>query len=80
MEYVDVTSMSEPDPDWRHVDPAGHEHHRDSKGHISTIHYVVDDEGDDEYPSRGHYECNECGARVSPGRKATRFRSYMRIR
>lgn len=80
MEYIDVTSLDEPDPLWRYVDPAGHEHAYDTQGKIPTVCCVVDDEGSDEYPSRGHYECLRCGARVSPGRRASQFRSYMRFR
>lgn len=74
-EYYDVTSHDEPDLDCSYIDPAGHEH----RYGVETTRYVVDDEGDDEYPERGHHECVQCGARVVFGRKATRFRQYIRV-
>ena len=72
-DYHDVTSHSEPVPDWSYTDPKGHVHTYSS----GTWHYVEDDPGTDEYPSRGHHECKECGAHVKPGRKSTEFRQYI---
>ena len=74
-ERHEVTSHSEPTPDWSYTDPQGHVHTYSS----GTWYYVEDDPGTDEYPSRGHHECSACGARVVPGRKATAFRQYIAV-
>lgn len=77
-DYHEVTSHDEIDPAWQYTDPAGHLHVYVGES-VPTVRYVVDDEGTDEYPERGHLECRQCGARVVPGRKATRFRQYMPV-
>lgn len=79
MEYIEMTSQDEPDPLWRYVDSAWHVHAYDAQGKVPTVRFIVDVESTDEYPSRGHYECIQCGARVNPGRRTPQFRSYVRI-
>jgi hypothetical protein len=48
---------------------------------VPTIHFVQDGvryyEDDDEPTPYGHYECNECGARVEPGYCADACRTYI---
>lgn len=82
-DYIDVTPMEEPDPDWFYTDPAGHEHRwvgtMPSGMTIPTIRQVIDVEATDEYPGRSHYECRECGERVRRGFRAAKFRQYMRV-
>lgn len=83
---IDVTMMSEPDPSWRFVDPAGHVHQwqeRDGgplwwKSDVPTIRFVEEMPATDEYPATGHYECVECDAEVpSPGMMSSASRRYI---
>ena len=82
-DYYDVTPLSEPDPGWVCVDPAGHTHYWvfDGNGRESlpTLTAITDHEGDDYGPGRFHHECSICGAVVRPGWRAPLYRKYMRL-
>lgn len=62
---------NEPDPDWRHVDRAGHEHTTASEGAtwrwVTTGGYYCEDCRDDH--ETGEYRCVVCGERVEPGKR-----------
>jgi hypothetical protein len=83
-EYIDVTPLSEPDPNWVYIDANGHTHQWDfSDPHhpvVQTVKEVTDAEPDDEYPGRAHCECQQCGARIEPGWRAPAFRQFMQVR
>lgn len=81
-EMIDVTMLNRPDTSWRHTDANGHEHryyvhrpegvepaeHYAPAAHylLPTVEWIVDEEGSDEYPETGHYECRLCRATVQP--------------
>jgi hypothetical protein len=83
VDTVDITSnVPEADPEWSFTDGHGHEHrwqNYEIKGglwvegaELPTLRWVVDEEwvdedGDDR--EEGHYECIECGDKVTPGRR-----------
>ncbi len=83
IDYIDVTPRSEPDPDWVYVDKQGHSHRWDfalnGAATVTSLKYVEDDPGDDEYPPSGHFECRECGEHIQRQERATRFKQYMRV-
>lgn len=76
---IEVTSLHRPNPGWRHVDAAGHEHRWYTGGSpaerydpllrydVPTLVTVVDAEATDDYPGVSHSECRLCRARVWPG-------------
>lgn len=65
-----------PDPEWKAVDLAGHEHQyvagaQLGEPHWPTLEWVVDetywcDTCRDEH-DKGHWECKQCGETVEPG-------------
>ncbi len=71
-EMIDATTFLMPDPRWRFVDAAGHEHRRVGNA-LPTLRYVIDEwwaDADGEEHSDGHYECLECDEHVTPGVKS----------
>ena len=82
---IDVTPISEPDPNWVQVCGCGieHRHHSDDPNFISspgmcesglpTLIWVVESVGIEDYPEIGHYECRGCGEYVRPGSKRPEF-------
>lgn len=73
-ELIEVTSLSDrPDPAWRFVDAAGHEHTYVDQTYPTLVwvvdqedYVVIEDGYPEEYPGEGHYECGECGEVVTP--------------
>lgn len=88
-DWIDVTTMSEVDPDWCYRDSHGHSHRwwagpdpliplRDPQLQtpvLPSLIYVHDCEYEDcdEYQP-GHYECRLCGDPVTPQSRPTVFR------
>jgi hypothetical protein len=73
-DIIEVTMRTEPNPKWKHIDRAGHEHRwiRWGDGYrLPTLEKVVDGEETDEsgesYPTRWHYECPDCREVIEPG-------------
>lgn len=71
-DYADVSSLDPrvPDPEWRHVDPAGHEH-RWVDGATPSLVVVLDQswwcrDCHEEHATE-HLACRECLAPVDPG-------------
>jgi hypothetical protein len=79
VEYIDVTPMSEPDPDWIFVDLLGHEHRYTADNTLPTLRVVTIDEGDNEHPGWSIHVCKLCGERVRPQHRPPRFRQFMKI-
>jgi hypothetical protein len=72
VEEVEVnTGLPQRDPNWTFTDEAGHEHHAAAFTHgvvYPTLEWIVDVEGDDEWPEIGHYVCKQgCGEAIEPG-------------
>jgi hypothetical protein len=59
----------ERDPQWRHVDAAGHGHFYDDG--YPTLHEVTETMGDpddgDEWQAHVRWECPHCGEHIEPG-------------
>lgn len=92
-EMLDVSSMHRPDTAWKHVDAQGHEHRwyvdavpatsYNPMDHYETptLVWVKDGEeyweDDDEPHEVGHYECAQCGERITPAYTADTWAQYM---
>lgn len=89
---IEVTSLHCPNTSWRFVDPAGHEHRwylgtKPAESYRPDAHYEVPTlavvfDGYGYYPDgsqyrREHYECRQCGARVTPSYTADTTRQYI---
>jgi hypothetical protein len=86
-DWIDVTTMSEVDPDWSYRDSHGHEHRwwagpdplvplRDPQLQtpvLPSLIYVYDCEYDEDCDEYqpGHYECRLCGDPVTPRSRPT---------
>lgn len=84
VEQIEVMTMTEPDPTWEHVDPAGHYHARTKDGGYPTLHThsehvdCTDPGGDDcDGYDITTYHCIVCDAEVKPGSRPTTFRKYI---
>lgn len=81
-EMIEVTSMSEPDPHWRHTDRAGHVHMAagtdDSRVAYPTLETYSEDHicgiGCEEDGCLSYLGCRICGERISPAQRAGRPR------
>lgn len=81
---IDVTPMRIPDMHWSYTDSAGHVHRWEGEDRewgdgatVPTVRWVVDVEGDDEYPERGHNECRQCGERINPAWRSPATRRWV---
>ncbi|KKL75359.1 hypothetical protein LCGC14_2055670 [marine sediment metagenome] len=73
---IDITSSSEPDPDWSYTDKQGHSHRWIGNVFPPTLVKVVDSPSDDEYPERAHHECVICQETVEPGYRSPSWKQY----
>lgn len=88
-EQIDITTRHEPDPNWEHVDPAGHYHARANNGDDPASNYPtllgdvehVDCNGTCGGDCEGYdttvWRCRACGDVVQPGSRETDGRRYM---
>jgi len=71
-DVIQVPAVTEPDPGWRYVDKAGHEHRwavRYGDGEIPTCNVHVEQIGyypDGEPRYQVRYFCKECGEEIFP--------------
>ena len=86
-DIVDATPIDEQDPDWRHTDPAGHEHRYSRLPGLERLEVVTVEWVDVGEPywcedccdihQDAEDRCVECGAVVVPGTRAVVDRRYM---
>lgn len=91
-DLLDVTSLHRPDPSWRYMDRAGHEHrwwtegkpaegYSPSKSYDTpTLIWVKDGVGyyeDGEPYDIGHCECRQCGEHIEPRNTADTNTQYI---
>lgn len=69
-DWLDVSSMFEPDPNWRYIDAKGHGHYYHSdKTPYPTLKWrknMVTDEDGEKWDA-GWYQCPRCRERIKPG-------------
>ena len=72
---IDITSISEPDPDWSYTDRQGHSH-KWAGNTLPTLIKVVDAPAEGDFPEQTHYECNICRETVEAGSRSPMWKQY----
>lgn len=82
-EWIDVSTMSELDPNWRYIDAKGHGHYyHDSKNPFPTLKWrkdIVTDEDGEKWDA-GWYQCPRCRERIVPGTRSGEGRKIPGLR
>ena len=81
IELIDVTPMTEENPDWEYIDKSGHNHkyikHKDgSLGFPRTLKVVQTDR---LYDGDSECHCKICGEIIEPGIRGTTVKQYIVI-